>query len=279
MKTIITDSGLNAVVLAGTVGPNISITTVKIGSSILNPLSTMTDSDFTDTVWQGDSQYLTYKILDDSTFCYEVTLPESVGTFSVGNIRLYTSGGTLFSITTLLATEQKIAQGTGVVGNRLTYTIPIKLSGVSSTFDVSYMIASEGSIPLVDSQSTLPDYQSSTYTLYGAQTSSPLNLPCLALRTAQGWSLFYGTDPTQTTTPQATYFKQFSQSDIVDGKIAIPQSEHNLGSDVYLEFFQKQTLNSFTDTPVTFAVDLEGNVTLSVSELFDGRVLLRKFDI
>ena len=69
MKTVITDAGISAAIQAGMRGPLVRVTSVKVGSAIILPDSSMTD--VTDVVWSGNSSYIQYQIVDDRTFMFK----------------------------------------------------------------------------------------------------------------------------------------------------------------------------------------------------------------
>lgn len=286
MKTIITDFGLKKFITAGTGGPKLNITSVKIGSTILNPTSTMTDVD--NMVWAGDSTYITYQILDDNTFAFVVTLDEGIGNFQVGNIGLFMEDGTMFCLTTLLYPEQKIANGSRIIGNRLEYVIPILLSGISDAVDVSYLMSAEASLPVVRNENVLPDYRATNFSAYIVMNVSQTGLPGLAMRTQTGWSYLTAADipgpgPGPTPTPTGntlTYKKTFTTEDFVYNSgtdtytMYIPKYEHLLGSDVGLVYLQKQTADGFENVYNAFFVDNQGNVSIIVNESCNGRLVL-----
>lgn len=273
MKTVITTEGFKKIILAGTIGPQIQVTKVKIGSKIIIPDSTMTD--VADLVWEGDSTYIQYQVLSDDSFCYEITLDESVGDFAVGNIGLFLEDGTMFSLTAFIAQEQKYKTGssTGIAGNRKVYQIPMQFSGASTNLNTTYLVADEASLPVVPSENVLPPTNSSNYSCYVVLNNTARNLPCLALRTIEGWSYVYGVDAE----PKSIFYdKDFDPEDIIDGQISIPADVHNLGVKPFLTYVQRLNGSIFKDvtSKVTFKTDLDGNVTIVFPEVFTGRLLI-----
>lgn len=187
MKTIITNAGITAAIQAGISGPQIKISSVKIGNNILIPNVEMTD--VSGLVWSGDSSYLQYQIVDDRTFLFKITLDESIGNFNIGNIGLFLDNGTLFCLTALTQVEQKIKNDddSNVVGNRKIFEIPIVLSGISSLLDVTVMVPDEASIPFVQNELSLPQSALAPYTAYELLYHTSFKTPCLSLRTPNGW--------------------------------------------------------------------------------------------
>lgn len=185
MKTVITDAGINAAINAGLNGPKISVTKVKIGSTILNPTSDMTD--VANEVWSGNVSYIQYQIMDERTFLFKITLDESIGDFDIGNIGLFLEDGTMFCISTLLGIEKKIKNNTPVVGNRKTFEIPIVLSGLSGLINLNLLVPDECSLPFVQTEESLPDPTLAPFSVYEVIYQTELKSPALALRTPTGW--------------------------------------------------------------------------------------------
>lgn len=185
MRTVITDAGISACIQAGMQGPLVKVSSVKIGSSIINPDASM--SDVTNEVWAGDSTFIQYQIMDERTFLFKITLDESIGDFDIGNIGLFLEDGTMFAISTLISPEKKIANNTPTVGNRKILEIPIVLAGISGVLDVTLLVPDECSLPFVQTEETLPDYQLAPYSVYLVNYHTGLKCPALALRTSTGW--------------------------------------------------------------------------------------------
>src|SRR5882762_7002291 len=98
MTTVITRAGITAAINAGGQGALIDITYFKIGSALLTPvLDTMTN--VTGLVYTGSSSQLAYRVIDENTTDYIITLDESIGNFDIGNIGLFLTDGTMFALT------------------------------------------------------------------------------------------------------------------------------------------------------------------------------------
>lgn len=191
MKTVITDQGISAAIQAGLGGPKINVTSVKIGSSIINPTSDMTD--VVNEVWSGDVKKIRYQIQDQRTFTFVVSLDESIGDFDIGNIGLFLEDGTLFCITTMIGTEKKIANNPPQVGNRITLAVPIVLTGISGLIDLTIMVPDESSIPFLQDESGLPPANVAPYSVYEIIYHTELKSRCLALRGPDGWQFVQAT--------------------------------------------------------------------------------------
>ena len=270
MKTVITNNGLKKIIEVGSNGPKLSIKSLKIGSDIINPDSSITD--VSGLVWQGDSSFIKYLIQDDNSFIFQITLDETVGDFSIGNIGLYLEDGTLFALTSFISKEQKIKTGT-VPGNKKVYDIPIQLSGISTVLDVQYLMTADASIPVLSNETLLPTVDKTTFSTYAILSFTNKNVPGFAIRTASGWSYVYGSVPGSTGNG-STYYKTFTKDIFQNQIMSIPVTEHQLGTAPFLAYFQKAQSNKYINQNVDFSIDLKGNIEIKVNELFDGRLLL-----
>ena len=190
MKSNITDAGISALLDAGINGPKIEVTQVRIGSDLVAPSASATDvSGF---VWQGDSTYIQYQILDEKTFAFKITLDESIGDFPIGNIGLFLKDGTMFTISSLTTQRTKLKNSGTQVGNREVFMIPIVLSGVSGLIDVTVIVPDEASIPFVQNENDLPDPTLAAYSVYEVVYHTILKSSVLALRSNSGWLFVKG---------------------------------------------------------------------------------------
>lgn len=190
MKSNITDAGISALLDAGINGPKIEVTHVRIGSDIIAPSASATDvSGF---VWQGDSTYIQYQILDEKTFAFKITLDESIGDFPIGNVGLFLKDGTMFTISSLITQRTKLKNSGTQVGNREVFMIPIVLSGVSGLIDVTVIVPDEASIPFVQTENDLPDPTLAAYSVYEVVYHTVLKSSVLALRSNTGWLFVKG---------------------------------------------------------------------------------------
>lgn len=185
MKTVMTDAGIAACIQAGLSGPLVKVSGVKIGSTIISPDSSMTT--IPNIVWEGDSSYVQYQIVDDRTFLFKVTLDESIGDFDIGCLELDLDDGTAFTISTLIGIEKKIANNDPIVGNRKVFEIPIVLAGISNVLDVTLLVPDEGSIPFVQTEESLPEVATAPFSVYSVVYHTELKTAALAVRTTTGW--------------------------------------------------------------------------------------------
>lgn len=270
MKTVITNIGLKRIIEVGNNGPKLTIKTVKIGSDIINPDSSITDvSGF---VWEGNSSFIKYLVQDDNSFIFQISLDETIGDFAIGNIGLYLEDGTLFALTSFISKDQKIKTGS-VPGNKKVYEIPIQLSGISTVLDVKYLLTADASIPVLANEILLPAVDKTTFSTYAILSFTNKNVPGFAIRTASGWSYVYGSVPGSTGNG-STYYKMFTKDAFKNQILSIPVTEHQLGTSPFLAYFQKAQSNKYINQNVDFSIDLDGNIEITVKELFDGRLLL-----
>lgn len=185
MLTTITDLGIAAALQAGLGGPEIRVNKVKIGSAIIQPNSSMTD--VVDPVWEGNVDYIRYQVQDQRTFTFVVSLDEEIGDFDIGNIGLFLDDGTMFSITTMVGKERKIANNPPQVGNRITLAVPIVLTGISGLIDLTIMVPDENSIPFLQTEAGLPPANTAPFSVYEIIYHTELKSRCLALRGPDGW--------------------------------------------------------------------------------------------
>ena len=185
-QTLITSGGLSAAARSGLYGPQINITSVKIGSNIITPTVDMTD--VSGLVWEGDTSFIKYQILNESTVLFKITLSETVGDFNIGNIGLFLDSGELFAIVALPAVSIKTKTVLPeVVGNRRIFNIPIVLSGIADIVNLSILIADEASIPVVTNESQLPDPLVAPYSAYSVLMQTSFGTPAVALRVDSNW--------------------------------------------------------------------------------------------
>lgn len=185
-QTLISQVGLSAAARAGLYGPQISITKVKIGKDLITPTTAMTD--VSGVVWEGDTSFIKYQVLNESSVLFKITLDENVGDFDVGNIGLFLESGELFAIVALPSVSKKIKNNLpDVVGNRRIYNIPIVLSGIANIVNLSILVADEASIPVVANETLLPDPLIAPYSAYSVLMHSKFGTPVIALRVDSNW--------------------------------------------------------------------------------------------
>jgi hypothetical protein len=186
MATQITAAGITYARNAKTgAGPKINIEHAKISSQPTPPVPNDPTLDFPagEVVYTATSSQLQYAISDNNTVEYVLTLDESVGPFLVGRIGLYTSDGVLFSITTISATaEYKYKTSGNVLGNRLTYSIYLSMTGLPQICNFTIALLKLVSVPEVANESLLPDPSHVAFNTCQIDRHSIARIPAIALR-------------------------------------------------------------------------------------------------
>lgn len=213
-KTAITDAGITACINAGLKGPLVRVSKVKIGSSLVNPTSTMTD--IPDTVWEGDDSYIQYQLVDEHTFIFKVSLDESIGDFDIGSIGLFLEDGTLFSVSTLFGVIHKVANNPpAVVGNRQIFRVPIILAGNSANFNISVIKPDESSLPFVQTEASLPPYATAPFSVYSVIYHTGLKTSAIAIRTPNGWQFCSASESSSTSFDEGMFDQSVRYGDLV----------------------------------------------------------------
>lgn len=162
-KTVITAGGI-AAVMAASGGPQIVINKVHFGAVNSEPNAGMTGVPAF--VYEASGAALRYSVRDQNSVVFRVTLDESVGDFTIGSIGLVLSNGTVFSISSLAAPVQKVKTQGATVGNRLSWSIPLVMSGIASVANLTVLVNDTFQIPEVTNQGLLPAANISPYNTY-----------------------------------------------------------------------------------------------------------------
>jgi hypothetical protein len=188
-KTVITQAGIAAVIAAGTGGPAIKVAKVRFGSTLIDPLASMTDVD--SFVYESTGAAIRYSIRDENSVNYRIILDETIGDFTIGNYALVLEDGTIFSITSLNSTLTKTATVGMVLGNRRIFNLPLVLSGLASISNFTLILADELSIPEVATQAVLPGAGAAPFNLYLVRQHTLFaNRATLAAAVAGSWRYF-----------------------------------------------------------------------------------------
>lgn len=185
--SVITLAGLAAAARAGQYGPKIEVTKVKIGSSIITSSINSNMTDVTNSVWEGGTDVIRYQVVSDTVVMFKITLDESVGNFDIGNIGLFLSDGTMFTITALPKVSYKQKTEGSTVGNRRIFNIPVILSGIAEITNLSILIADEANVPQVNTEQDLPDPISAPFSVYEVLYHTDFGCPVLAIRVDSNW--------------------------------------------------------------------------------------------
>lgn len=104
----------------------------------------------------GDTSFLYYSLISTNEVRFVLTLDESRGNYTVGNIMLYLSDGTPFLAATMSLTEQKIKENLpSETGNTLDFVISLVYSNVQSAIDVTILTPTYAELPQVSTEVAL----------------------------------------------------------------------------------------------------------------------------
>jgi len=211
----ITTAGVADIAAASPSGPFITITSFKIGSDIIYSDSASTLQALTSVQSGGvnaavytmtSSSQLQYSVLSPNEVLYLITLDETVGNFTIGNIGLYTSDGTLFDIVALSNTSTKIATSGTTLGNRRVYECIVNFTNAATISSLTGLVEYAYNLATVATQSALPSPVTPPYNIYLVQNYTVLGITCLAINYNNLWNFV----PTQYPQPQ------------IGGAIAVP---------------------------------------------------------
>ncbi len=207
----ITSVGSEDIAAASPTGPLINITSFKIGSdnifadsaTTLKGLTGVQSGGVNGSVYtMASSSQLTYSVLSPNEVAYIVTLDETVGNFTIGNIGLYSSDGTLFSITALSATTSKVQTSGTVLGNRKIYEILVNFTNAATLSNLTVLTEYAYNLATVPTELLLPSPISPPYNVYLIQQHTLLGVQCLATNYNSIWE-FYTATQTEAQNPGA----------------------------------------------------------------------------
>ena len=188
--TVLTNAGQTDAITNGNNGLKITISSFQIGSALITPAATMTG--VTSLVYTGTTSQITYAAnASTNQMVLYITLGETVGPFTVGNIGLFLSDGTMFSITALAIAETKTVTNTtvvpNVVGNTRIFAIPITLTNVQNIINVSSLSPAYASLPSVATEAQLPSVATAPYNAYAINALSKTNVASIAVNNGASW--------------------------------------------------------------------------------------------
>ncbi len=171
--TVVTQVGLAAALNANQNGLQIQIGSFQLGSSLITPVDTMTG--VTNPVYVGSLSQITYTTQPINNnqgvqITFIITLDQSVGTFEIGNIGLFLTNGTLFSITGLSSLDNKIATNAAVSpiinGNIISYPIVVAITNATNIIDLTTITPAYLSLPTLATDASLPAVNTGPYNAY-----------------------------------------------------------------------------------------------------------------
>lgn len=198
-QTVITKNGILSVFNAGANGPQINITNFQIGSDLITPDSSMpgviSSGSSGVPVYTGVPSQLSYQIVDGNNVLFKIVLDETIGDFNIGNIGLFLSDGTMFSITALSGVTLKYKTNyPTIIGNQKTYNVITQLGSLSTAIDLTLITQDEAAIPVVATELVLPPPDLAPFPVYVVNEHTIYGLPALALRVNNTWT-YVSTDP------------------------------------------------------------------------------------
>jgi Phage tail-collar fibre protein len=191
--TVITNAGESAAITAGNNGATITITSFQIGSDLITPSAL--DTGVSTPVFIGSANQITYSAnVSTNSMVFLITLDETVGNFTVGNIGLFLSDGTMFTITALAVAESKTATNSNGTspGNVRLYSIPIVLTNVQNIIDVSALFPNFASLPSVATEAQLPAINAAPFNTFLVNTLSKTNASSIAVSNGITFIELYG---------------------------------------------------------------------------------------
>jgi hypothetical protein len=212
----ITNSGGTAINTAGASGPTIQLTTFKLGSDViigdspatLEGLTSVQSGGTNASVYTGTTAQIQYSVLGPNEVMYLITLDETVGTFNIGNIGLYTNTGVLFCIVALPSVVLKTQSSGAILGNRRTYEVLVNFTNAASLLNLTILNEYAYNLATVPTEIQLPSAVNPPYNVYLVQSHTLLGIPVLAVNYNNIWNYI----PTQSPYPE------------IGGGIAVPAS-------------------------------------------------------
>lgn len=182
-KTYVTANG-RAKYNAASVGTPISIASFRIGNrASFVPADNATNVYLTGggVVYPGNISQMSHRLLSNGNVVVTITLDTSVGDFTVGNIGLFLSDNTLFSLTVLDAPENKREQNFPTEnGDVRTYDIVFTISSNPGAINFSLTEAVYTTLPTVATQAGLPPTASAPYDTYKVSNHTAIGKPVIA---------------------------------------------------------------------------------------------------
>ena len=137
MQFTITQAGLLAANAVSAGGPKITISTFSVGSAYGYPPNS------SDTALHGTVLHTqnvnNFAVISANEVAYELTLNDTVGDFSFGEVGMYLQDGTLFALGTLDALQLKTATTPGNAGNIVSFDAHLALSQISALVNFPIM--------------------------------------------------------------------------------------------------------------------------------------------
>lgn len=181
----ITQAGLQAVNHAQTGGPDINITTVKLGSAFNYTPSSAQTTLTGSLLYSGP--IFNYSVDSDNQVNYTIYLDQTIGTFSFGEVGLYLADGTLFAITALTQLQEKVAVAGSTPGNVVSFIAKLVLQALAPVITWTPQINNLANVIEIQSVDQLPlATNASNPNAYSIQTGDEYGNITLGLRETGG---------------------------------------------------------------------------------------------
>ena len=168
--SVITNNARAFISTNSSMGLQVSVAGAVFGSQIissdiptLEAISTMPNEVFRLT----NTASISYSQIDDDNVRFRIRLGNDIGTFNIGAFGLLLPDGTLFTLSSLDATEQKSKAATaGSGGNIRFYETIVNISSVANIVNLSIFLTDDASLPEVATENDLPNPNSSSFPVY-----------------------------------------------------------------------------------------------------------------
>ncbi len=116
-----------------------------------------------------------------------ITLDETIGNFTIGNLGLYNTDGTLFCLVALDATTSKVATSGSTLGNRRVYECLVSFNNAATLMNLTTLTEYAYNLATVATELLLPSPVTPTYNVYLVQKHTILGIAVLALNYNSLW--------------------------------------------------------------------------------------------
>lgn len=187
MQTVLLNTGKAALAAAIAEGKKLKVAAYRIGQAANFEASVSATNVTPISVYQGDAINISTSLVNDDQIRYVVTVPESVGPFSVGNIMLFLvdENGTLIpylhGIQPVPIPKYK-NNPPAVIGNRLVFNLTAKYTNISEAFQLVIKTPVYASLPNYRDEYELPNPSYAVYQQAVLQNNTVNGNPGLAVR-------------------------------------------------------------------------------------------------
>lgn len=187
MQTVLLDSGKAALASAIANGTKLKIGAYRIGQAANFAASTSATNVSPVSVYQGTAANISTSLVENDQIRYVITVPESVGPFSVGNIMLFLQDEEgelipyLHGIQPVPIPKYKSNPPT-IIGNRLVFNLTAKYTNISEAFTLVVSSPVYASLPNYRDEYELPNPSYAVYQQAVLQNNTVNGSPGLVVR-------------------------------------------------------------------------------------------------